>query len=141
MTTTECIICLNDICNNDYFTLTCCKNDVHICCLNNWVSKNITKTNISKCFICSQANSMIETMVLYNKNNSESVIDYEDTNSITNHNNNININNEVVLFNTNHMLTISYDIDKRLYFLFISIKLCFFISVSCLLIFVIYFII
>jgi hypothetical protein len=82
---------------------------------------------------------MIETMVLYNKNNSESVIDYEDTNSITNHNN--NINNEVVLFNTNHMLTISYDIDKRLYFLFISIKLCFFISVSCLLIFVIYFII
>ncbi len=141
MDTIECVICLNDISTNDHFTLTCCKNDVHIYCLNDWVHKNITKTNISKCFICSQENSMIETMVLYNKishNNCETVIDYDDTNSITNHNN--SINNEIVLYNTSHMLTITYDIDKRLYYLFISIKLCFFISVSLLFIFVLYFI-
>lgn len=144
MESIECVICLNDISNNDYFTLTCCKNDVHIYCLNDWVNKNITKKNISKCFICSQENSMIENMVSYNKishNNSEMVIDYDYNNSIINHNNNINnINNEIVLYNDNHMLTISYDIDKRLYCLFISIKLCFFISVSSLFIFVLYFI-
>lgn len=143
MDTTECVICLNDISTNDHFTLTCCKNDVHIYCLNNWVHKNITKKNISKCFICSQENSMIETIVSYNKishnNNSETVIDYNDTNSIINRNN--NINNEVVLYNTNHMLTISYDIDKRLYCLFISMRLCFLVLVSSLFLFGLYFII
>ena len=149
METKECVICLNDISVNDYYTLTCCKNDVHICCLNDWVDKNITKKNISKCFICSQENSIIETMVSYNKSSHNNNItvntydyDYDDTNSITNDNNSINnINNEIVLYNDNHMLTISYNIDKRLYYLFISIKLCFLISVSCLLIFVLYFII
>ncbi len=145
METKECVICLNDIVINDYYTLTCCKNDVHICCLNDWVDKNITKKNISKCFICSQENSIIETMVSYNKSSHNNNItvntnDYDDTNSITNDNNN-NINNEIVLYNDNHMLTISYNIDKRLYYLFISIKLCFLITVSCLLIFVLYFII
>ena len=139
----ECVICLNDISNNDCFTLTCCKNDVHIYCLNDWVNKNITKKNISKCFICSQENSMIENMVSYNKiihnNNSETVIDYNDTNSIINRNN--NINNEVVLYNDNHMLTISYDIDKRLYYLFISMRLCFLVLVSSLCLFGLYFII
>ena len=139
----ECVICLNDISNNDCFTLTCCKNDVHIYCLNDWVNKNITKKNISKCFICSQENSMIENMVSYNKiihnNNSETVIDYNDTNSIINRNN--NINNEIVLYNDNHMLSISYDIDKRLYYLFISMRLCFLVLVSSLFLFGLYFII
>jgi hypothetical protein len=144
METKECVICLNDISINDYYTLTCCKNDVHICCLNDWVDKNITKKNISRCFICSQENSIIATMVSYNKSNHNnnitvSTYDYDDTNSITNDNN--SINNEIVLYNDNHMLTISYNIDKRLYYLFISIKLCFFISVSSLLILVLYFII
>lgn len=142
MDTTECVICLNDISTNDHFTLTCCKNDVHIYCLNDWVHKNITKKNISKCFICSQQNSMIENIVSYNKIshniNDDTVVEYDDTNSIINHNN--SINNEVVLYNANHMLTISYDIDKRLYYFFISIKLCFLVSVSSLFIFVLYFI-
>lgn len=145
MDTIECVICLNDISINDHYTFTCCKNDVHIYCLNDWVNQNITKKNISKCFICSQENSMIETIVSYHKirhNNSETVLEYDDinnnTNNITNHNN--SINNEVILYNDNHMLTISYDIDKRLYYLFISIKLCFLISVSSLFIFVLYFI-
>jgi len=140
METKECVICLNDISINDYYTLTCCKNDVHIYCLNDWVDKNITKKNISKCFICSQENSIIETMVSYNKRNHNNitVIDYDTTNNITNDNN--SINNEIVLYNDTHMLTISYDIDKRLYYLFISIKLCFLISISCLFMFVLYFI-
>lgn len=85
---------------------------------------------------------MIENIVSYNKIshniNDDTAIGYDDTNSIINHNN--SINNEVVLYNANHMLTISYDIDKRLYYLFISIKLCFLVSVSSLFIFVLYFI-
>jgi hypothetical protein len=152
----ECVICLSEIVINDYYTLTCCRNDVHIYCLNDWIKKNIAKKNISKCFICSQENSIIETMVSYNSttnntydnnsiNNDNNSIN-NDNNSINNDNNSINndnnsINNEIILYNDNHTLTISYNIDKRLYYLFISIKLCFFISVSCLLIFVLYFII
>jgi hypothetical protein len=142
METKECVICLNDISINDYYTLTCCKNDVHICCLNDWVDKNITKKNISRCFICSQENSIIATMASYNSTIDNNYINNSinnDNNSITNDNN--SINNEIVLYNDNHMLTISYNIDKRLYYLFISIKLCFFISISCFLILVLYFII
>jgi hypothetical protein len=142
----ECLICLSDISTNEFITLNCCKNSVHIYCLNAWIDKNITKKNISKCFICSQENSIIETMVSYNS----IIVNTNDNNNITNDNNNINnnnnnnnnnnsINNEIVLYNDNHMLTISYNIDKRLYYLYISIKLCFLISVSCLLIFVLHF--
>jgi hypothetical protein len=141
MDCTECVICLNDISNNDNCTLTCCRNVVHISCINNWVKKNIYKKNISRCFICSQENSTIQNIVSHNNDN-EVFIDYGDTISITNNNNNNNNNNnEVVLYNDNHMLTISYNIDTRLYYLFISIKLIFFIFCSTLLIFVLYFII
>jgi hypothetical protein len=143
----ECLICLSDISTNEFITLNCCKNSVHIYCLNAWINKNITKKNISKCFICSQENSIIETMVSYNS----IIVNTNDNNNINNDNNNINndnnnitnvnnsITNEIVLYNDNHMLTISYNIDKRLYYLYISIKLCFLISVSCLLIFVLHF--
>lgn len=138
MESKECLICLSDISTNEFITLNCCKNNVHIYCLNNWVDKNITKINISKCFICSQENSIIESMVSYNKNNHiNSIAVIDNSNSITNDNN--NINNEIILYNTNHMLTISYNIDKRLYYLYISIKLCFLISVSCLLIYLLHF--
>lgn len=134
----ECVICLTDISTNDNCILTCCKNNVHIYCLNDWIRKNISKKNISKCFICSQKNVIIEDIVSYNKED-EIVIDYTSTNSITNNNN--NINNEIVLFNDNNMLTVSYNIDKRLYYLYISIKLIFLIFVSTILILILYFII
>ena len=152
MDTIECVICLNDISINELYTLTCCKNNVHIYCLNNWVSKNITNKNISKCFICSQENSIIETIVSYNKyipvnNNNTNVIihnhnndnDYNNDNSIIIPNN--NINNEFVLTNDNNVLSIAYTTDRRLYYIYISIKLTFLILVSLLLMFVLYFII
>lgn len=130
----ECVICLNDISSNDNCILTCCKNNVHIYCLNDWIQKNISKKNISKCFICSQENLIIEDIVSYNKKD-ELVV-------TTNSNNTNSINNEIVLFNdNNNMLTISYNIDKRLYYLYISIKLIFLIFVSSILIFILYFII
>ena len=130
----ECVICLNDISSNDNCILTCCKNNVHIYCLNDWIQKNISKKNISKCFICSQENLIIEDIVSYNKKD-ELVITTISSNTNS-------INNEIVLFNdNNNMLTISYNIDKRLYYLYISIKLIFLIFVSSILIFILYFII
>ena len=130
----ECVICLNDISSNDNCSLTCCKNNVHIYCLNDWIQKNISKKNISKCFICSQENLIIEDIVSYNKK--------DELVATTNSNNTNSINNEIVLFNdNNNMLTISYNIDKRLYYLYISIKLLFLIFVSSILIFILYFII
>ena len=149
---TECVICLNDISICDLFILTCCKNHVHIYCLNDWVSKNITNKNISKCFICSQENSMIETMVLYNKssfNNNGYIVPinsnetnpihpiHHDANSIIIHNN----STELVLVNDTNMMDISHNIDKRLYYIYSSIKILFLILVSALVIFVLFFII
>lgn len=136
MESNECVICLNDIVGDTNCILTCCKNNVHISCLNDWINKNISKKNISKCFICSQKNVIIEDIVSYNK---EDII-VLDNNSITNNNNNNNINNEIVLFNSENMLNISYNIDKRLYYLYISIKLIFLIFVSTILILLLYFI-
>jgi hypothetical protein len=152
MDTNECVICLNNILKNEEFTLTCCKNDVHIYCLNSWVKKNITNKNIGKCFICSQENSMLETLVVYNMygdntnaiivdNSNEILINNDYSNSIINRNNNINYNNnenDIILVNDTNMLDISYAIDKRLYYLIISIKLIFLIFFSSLLILVLY---
>jgi len=130
----ECVICLNDISNNDHFTLTCCKNNIHIYCLNDWIKQNITKKNISRCFICSQENSMIESIV-------GEIIE---NNSIINSNNNINrqvvVYNELIMYNDTNSLDIAYVIDKRLFFLYNSIKACFFIFVSSLVMLVIYYI-
>jgi hypothetical protein len=151
MDTDECVICLNNISKNEEFILTCCKNNVHIYCLNSWVKKNITNKNIGKCFICSQENSILETLVVYNiyENNNNTIIvdnsneilinDY--SNSIINRNNNINYNNnenDIILVNDTYMLDMSYARDKRLYYLVISIKLIFLIFFSSLLVLVLY---
>ena len=140
MDTIECMICLNDISCNDHFTLTCCKNDVHIYCLNDWIHKNITKKNISKCFICSQENSILQDIVSYN-----SPLPNVNCNSNTNSSNIINDStnniNEIVIHNDNNFTTIAYNVDKRLYFLYIYVKLCFLVSMSSLFVFVLYYLI
>ena len=52
----ECYICLdpvsNDI-NSDTYILECCKNRVHLECLQKWYSNNNSNSN---CFICNQYN-------------------------------------------------------------------------------------
>ena len=136
MDTIECMICLTDISCNDYITLTCCKNDVHIYCLNDWIHQNITKKNISKCFICSQENIILQDIVSYNSpilklNTNSSNIINDSTNNI----------NEIVIHNDNNFTTIAYNVDKRLYFLFIYVKLCFLVSMSLLLMFILYYLI
>jgi len=84
----ECIICLNDISYNDHFNLICCKNKVHITCLNEWIEKNINKKDISKCFICNQKNDIIQDITSFTKQNI--VINVEQTNDITVIDNNFN---------------------------------------------------
>ena len=136
MDTIECMICLNDISCNDYITLTCCKNDVHIYCLNDWIHQNITKKNISKCFICSQENIILQDIVSYN-----SPILKVNTNSSNIINDSTNNINEIVIHNDNNFTTIAYNVDKRLYFLYIYVKLCFLVSMSSLFVFVLYYLI
>ena len=136
MDTIECMICLNDISCNDHFTLTCCKNDVHIYCLNDWIHKNITKKNISKCFICSQENTILQDIVSYN-----SPILKVNTNSSNIINDSTNNINEIVIHNDNNFTTIAYNVDKRLYFLYIYVKLCLLVSMSSLFVFVLYYLI
>ena len=62
----ECVICLDDISCNAYSKFNCCNNSVHNHCLNEWVVKNIDNKNVAKCFICSQTNNaIISVLVLY----------------------------------------------------------------------------
>ena len=57
----ECTICLEPVLfnnNNDGYILECCKNYIHLTCLNNWCKNK----NINKCFICNQENILINEM-------------------------------------------------------------------------------
>ena len=87
----ECIICLTDISINDFYKLSCCNNDVHIKCINEWIQSNINNKDISKCFICSQQNDIIEDIVLWNSKkffNNEKYINMHTT--LNNNEDNIN---------------------------------------------------
>ncbi len=91
----ECIICLTDISINDFYKLSCCNNDVHIKCINKWIRSNINNKDISKCFICSQKNDIIEDIVLWNSKkifNNEKYINIYTTNNLNNNEDDINRN-------------------------------------------------
>ena len=91
----ECIICLTDISINDFYKLSCCNNDVHIKCINKWIQSNINNKDISKCFICSQKNDIIEDIVLWNSKkifNNEKYINIYTTNNLNNNEDDINRN-------------------------------------------------
>ena len=94
----ECIICLTDISINDFYKLICCNNDVHIKCINEWIHSNINNKDISKCFICSQKNDIIQDIVsmnnnIYFHNNQSNIyIDMEQDIDIDNQNNITEVN-------------------------------------------------
>lgn len=92
----ECIICLTDISINDFYKLSCCNNDVHITCINEWIHSNINNKDISKCFICSQKNDIIQDIVSMNNN-------------IYFHNNqsNIDINTYIDTYNQNNITEVN----------------------------------
>ena len=99
----ECIICFTDTSSNDYIELDCCKQIIHIECLNTWIQTNIKNTDeIKKCFHCKQENDYINTIIYYarleegNNTNCESdndslLIEHDTNNSNSNSNSSYNI--------------------------------------------------
>lgn len=89
----ECIICFNDIniTNNNYIILECCKQNIHIDCLKQWISTNYNiNRDISLCIYCKSNNDIINDMV------NNVVIDIEErvsNNSNSNNSNNSNVSN------------------------------------------------
>jgi hypothetical protein len=88
----ECVICLDDISNNDYCKFNCCNNSTHILCLNTWIITNFDNKNIHKCFICNQDNNAIKNIVSRYTYNSDEIYDiYEILNSNISNISNTNI--------------------------------------------------
>jgi hypothetical protein len=96
----ECIICLDEINTNinDNCKFNCCNNNVHNSCLIEWVVNNIDKKDISKCFICSQKNNAIETIISHYAHISSEIINNNNNNTNTNtNNNNTDRNNYIIV--------------------------------------------
>ena len=132
----ECIICLDEINSNvnDNCKFNWCNNNVHNSCLIEWVVNNIDKKDISKCFICSQKNNAIETIISHYAHISGEIIN----NTNTNTNNNTNRSNYIIVdISTNvseqqrNMQIKSFFILKLIYStLLISLLLLGFIYIS-----------
>jgi hypothetical protein len=91
----ECIICFTDISTNNYIKLDCCKQIVHIDCLNTWTRTNINNKEITKCFHCKKNNDYINTIIYYI--NEENNHEYEsDNNSVM-----IEIDSDYIIADTN----------------------------------------
>ena len=106
----ECVICLEDICCNDYSKFNCCNNSAHNVCLKSWVVTNINNKNVAKCFICSQKNEAIESIIMRNTN----------TNTNTNSNELLNSNNNnfiIIDISTNNIRQIQPYIESKYFFI------------------------
>ena len=80
----ECIICLMDTSANDYLELDCCKQTVHIECLNTWIKTNMKNTEeVKKCFHCKGNNDYINTIIYYTRLEEGNNTNYDsDSNSL-----------------------------------------------------------
>ena len=78
----ECYICLdpisNDINSNTYI-LECCKNQLHLDCLQKWYRNNKSNPN---CFICNQYNQFCNDLIEPVIDNSYTLININNTNTI-----------------------------------------------------------
>ena len=78
----ECSICLdtisNDINSNTYI-LECCKNQVHLDCLQKWYSNNKSNPN---CFICNQYNQFCNDLIEPVIDNSYTLININNVNTL-----------------------------------------------------------
>ena len=102
----ECVICLEDICCNDYSKFNCCNNSAHNVCLKSWVVTNINNKNVAKCFICSQKNEAIESIIMHNTNTN--------SNELLNSNNN---NFIIIDISTNNIRQIQPYIESKYFFI------------------------
>ena len=79
----ECIICFNHISSNDFIFLDCCKQIVHIECLNKWIKININNNEVKKCFYCKSNNDYINTIIYYTLQEEDIENNYDsDSNSL-----------------------------------------------------------
>ena len=100
----ECVICLEDICGNDYSKFNCCNNSAHNVCLKSWVVTNINNKNVANCFICSQKNEAIESIIMRNTNSNELL--------------NSNNNNFIIIdISTNNIRQIQPYIESKYFFI------------------------
>lgn len=96
----ECIICFNDLNDDNFFILECCNQPIHIQCLKDWININYNKnSDISLCIYCKQQNDIINDLIQNVKNDNILIVN-DIENQLNNNNNNIinnnynNINNE-----------------------------------------------
>ena len=74
----DCIICFTDISVNSYVKLDCCKQLVHIECLNTWIKTNINnKHEIRKCIYCRGNNDYIDTIIYYTRLEEANTTNYD----------------------------------------------------------------
>ena len=112
----ECVICLEDICGNDYSKFNCCNNSAHNVCLKSWVVTNINNKNVANCFICSQKNEAIESIIMRNTNANANA----NTNTNTNANELLNSNNNnfiIIDISTNNIRQIQPYIESKYFFI------------------------
>jgi len=80
--TLECYICLDPISNNinaNTYNLECCKNSVHLDCLQKWYNRNRSNPN---CFICNQYNKFCSDLVTPIADNSYVLVPLDNINII-----------------------------------------------------------
>jgi len=118
----ECIICLNDLKDDNFFILECCNQPIHIQCLKDWINTNYNKnSDISLCIYCKKQNNIINDLICNIKNENILIInDIENqlNNNIINNNYN-NINSESNN-NINFFTTLLYEIISCIIIIFIA---------------------
>ena len=120
----ECPICLNYVLSDEpYYTLTCCKNIIHIKCLYDWYST----TRSRKCFICNQSSSELSSLLsiinIGSRNSDMCNNIINNTNNNNNNNINNNINDIIIVRNNNRRHVFNYICNKIINLIFFCIIL------------------
>ncbi len=62
----ECIICMNEINNDNFIKMECCNAIFHDSCIKEWIiSNNNTNTDINKCIYCKQNTKFYDDIISY----------------------------------------------------------------------------
>lgn len=118
----ECIICLNDLKDDNFFILECCNQPIHIQCLKDWINTNYNKnSDISLCIYCKKQNNIINDLISNIKNENILIINdienqLNNNNIINNNYNNINSDNN----NNKFISALLYEIIGCIIIIFIA---------------------
>jgi hypothetical protein len=100
----ECIICLDELSDSENFIITeCCKQYIHIDCIQKWVKQNINthfdnpnnnNRQYDKCFYCNKNNDIIDNIIYIENLNLIKNKTYSESSSSNNNNNNLTLMQE-----------------------------------------------